>query len=164
MQACRSGTQPPPWKLEPFTSFNSLSSTKEDLSVIMINVISRARFSPSTNGMSHLILIIRIQIFSELWSSRPACWNVKPTPWSCWRFRYLLEFSLICKLCSSLDVLIDLQRNILYSKPNQRATPFLRHSPHMKKQVLNEYDFWLFRLEERINNLGSPVDDWTVTS
>jgi len=29
-------------------------------------------------------------------------------------------------LDSSLYVLIGLQRNILYSKPNQRATPFLR--------------------------------------
>ena len=36
------------------------------------------------------------------------------------------NLSLICKICSSLHVLIGLQRNILYPKPNQRATPFLR--------------------------------------
>jgi len=37
------------------------------------------------------------------------------------------NLSLIYKICSSLYILIGLQRNILYSKPNQHATPFIRH-------------------------------------
>ena len=33
---------------------------------------------------------------------------------------------LVYKFCNSLDILIGLQRNTLYSKSNQRATGFLR--------------------------------------
>ena len=40
----------------------------------------------------------------------------------------LLEYFLVYKLCDSLDILIGLQRDTPYSKSNQRATGFLRHS------------------------------------
>jgi len=42
--------------------------------------------------------------------------------------RTFCNLSFIYKICSSLYILIGLQTNMLYSKPNQRATPFLRHS------------------------------------
>ena len=42
--------------------------------------------------------------------------------------RTFCNLSFIYKICSSLYILIGLQTNILYSKPNQRATPFLRYS------------------------------------
>jgi len=52
---------------------------------------------------------------------RSVCWEIKPTPWSGWIFR---NISLVYKFCNSLYLLIGLQRNTLYSKPNQRVTPF----------------------------------------
>jgi len=45
-----------------------------------------------------------------------------------WKFSgTFLNLSLVYKICNSLYLLIGLQRNTLYSKSNQRATPFLRH-------------------------------------
>jgi len=42
-----------------------------------------------------------------------------------WKF---LEYFLVYKLCNSLDILIGLQLNILYSKSNQHTTRFLQHT------------------------------------
>ena len=62
----------------------------------------------------------------------------------------LLEYFLVYKLCNSLDILIGLQWNMLYSKSNQRATGFLRQIFYCRQRLTEAV-----RQKSRYNQLSS---------
>jgi len=82
----------------------------------------------------------------------------------------LLEYFLVYKLCNSLDILIGLQWNMLYSKSNQRATGFLRQIFYCRQRLTeavrqkSRYFFFFFKKKSSIYYTGRNGRLWQVQS
>ena len=80
----------------------------------------------------------------------------------------LLEYFLVYKLCNSLDILIGLQWNMLYSKSNQRATGFLRQIFYCRQRLTeavrqkSRYFFFFFKKKSSIYYTGRNGRPWQV--